>query len=683
MERKEKGVEREGKGKEKKEEQLKEAKGKIKLKRRMVLVGKRGGPSTPSPTWRLQFSSPNHDDNNGNSNPIQHFLSTTTTTAAAAASVSARKLCANLWEIQPQLDPSLRKMSKKVAGSKEARRGHHYKDNKAFVLPTPLADPPNISPHHQPASANMLRNHRAASPLDHDQSVERNGCALKPLCPASCGSSMEVAPYKPLGTPSWLNFKGRRAELSYSLKTSTELLKVLNRIWSLEEQQASNLSLLKALKMELDDSRFQVKVLLKEKEKNRQEMEGLLKQIADDKVVRKNKEHDRIKAAIQSVQEELGDERKLRKHSESLHRKLTQELSDVEACFSNALKELERERKVRILLENLCDEFAKGIKEYEQQLRLLRQKFNVSRETPDRLFLHISEAWLDERIQIKLADSRGDIAQKSTIVDKLGLEIKTFLQARHSVGLRRDDNISMKETTNYCARRESFPINEARSAPQDAADEEVSSDSYSRCFELNDTVGKTRITGSSRRQGYNVPENNLEDMANLNSMQLTAGSRATGKVLNLTSLEAQFEGNIARNETIFPEKEQGELRGVNQALTVNSGSLDTVQDTPHERKTKWAGARRFSSSHVLDNLIRYHSMSSEGDKIHPEAGEVFAGHASPVQQWMSKLDAPEFEKSEASVKLPEGVKEDTLKAKLLEARLESQKSRSKPYKPSA
>jgi hypothetical protein len=42
---------------------------------------------------------------------------------------------------------------------------------------------------------------------------------------------------------------------------------------------------------------------------------------------------------------------------------------------------------------------------------------------------------------------------------------------------------------------------------------------------------------------------------------------------------------------------------------------------------------------------------------------------------MSKLTSPEFDKSECSSKLTRDLKENTLKAKLLEARLEGQKSR--------
>ena len=132
MERKEKGVEIERKGK-KKVELLKSKK---KLKGGMVLLGgKRAGPSTPSPAWRLVFSpSPNDKDN-----PIQEFLDTTTTT------VSARKLCAKFWETQPQVDLSVSKTNKNL-GHRRAHLSHRHQDKKAFESRTRLVDPPNSPP---------------------------------------------------------------------------------------------------------------------------------------------------------------------------------------------------------------------------------------------------------------------------------------------------------------------------------------------------------------------------------------------------------------------------------------------------------------------------------------------------------------------------------------------------------
>ncbi|KAA3475223.1 Plasma membrane-like protein isoform 1 [Gossypium australe] len=622
MERKEKGVEGEG---ENQDFMVKKLKGGI-------LVGKRAGPSTPSPIWRLEFPSQNA------TNP--EFLQLPT-----GPFVSARKLCANLWELHPHYPlPSTRKGASKL-------RIHHDKASDTAV------DPP-ATPLPQPASASSSRRHIAASLMQHRRSVEQNGRAPQSVSPASCGSSLEIAPYNPAIAPSSsLDFQGRTERSGYSLKTSTELLKVLNRIWALEEQHVSNMSLVNALKMELDHSRGRIKELLQERQTERQEMDNFMKQVTEDKLVRKNKEQDRIKAAVQPVRDELENERRLRKRSESMHRKLARELSEVRSSFANAFKELERERKARILLENLCDEFARGIREYEQELRFLKHKYesdHIDGENPDRLILHISEAWLDERMQMKLAEGRTDLAEKNSIVDKLSLDIETFLEAKRSTGSRKSD---LKGNCSHQHSLESFPLNEAVSAPQGAADEAYSSGSDSQCYELHKTANRVQSKGSCKLHGDNALVSHHEELGNRILSRKKAWSRDAIKSSRFHSFRGQFDEQMATGAPV------------------------------HDNKVKRNGSHRMSSSHVLDRLMRNHSLSSEGDKVHPECSLreesfqcVSKGRSSPVRQWVSKLTSPDFEKSDSCLKLPPGFKENTLKAKLLEARLEGQQSRAKAAK---
>ncbi|KAH7519523.1 hypothetical protein FEM48_Zijuj08G0046100 [Ziziphus jujuba var. spinosa] len=658
----------------------------VKKLKRGILVGKRGGPSTPPPTWRLEFSADENNNNTTTTNkPVTEFLNFPT-----KPTVSARKLCANLWEVLPHHHhhnfPLTKKMNK---GPPRPRRQRH--NNNGSQLPTHLLDPPNSPPLHQPISARCLKRNATASVIQRYGLVERNNNALQPLSPASYSSSMEVAPFKPALTPtSPLNFKGKKGDQSYSLKTSTELLKVLNRIWSLEEHHASNMSLVKALKMELDHSRAIIKELLQEKETDRQEMEDLVKGVTEDNLVRKNKEQDRIKAAVQSIQEELEDERKMRKHSESLHRKLAKELSSLKSSFSSALRELERERKARILLENLCDEFAKGIKEYEQEVRSLKHKPEKDRsgmEKLDRLVLHISEAWLDERMQMKLTGGGDDITEKSIIVDKLGFDIETFLQAIRVVESRKNGKLPPNDTKEYCSRRhslESFPLNEASSAPQNAAGED-STDSVSHCLEANKKASGKHSTCSDAAGGHQ------DGIVKSNSMRKKVRPQDITKSCSHSSLEAQFEEHLTGtmscngNKTQFEDNE-GDMEGLEKQEALEdlekSDYSVTVQQGMQEKHGKMVGNHGLKSTYLLENLIRNGSLSLEDNKIHPESNSreeshhvqsVLTGNASPIQQWKSKLTAPDFKKSECSLRWPQELNENTLMAKLLEARLEGRK----------
>ncbi|XP_042481500.1 uncharacterized protein At5g41620-like [Macadamia integrifolia] len=660
MEREEKG----GDGAAEKQEFLG-----IKL-RRGILVGKRGCPCTPVPTWKL---------GGAQDTTIKDPLTLPPT-------VSARKLAANLWELHHL---PLSEMSK---GGLKLR---HHK-NKGLEFPTHLADPSHSPPPAQPASASSLKRHVAASLLQHHQSIERNSRALQPLSPASYGSSLELAAYNPAVTPtSSLELKGRPGEAGYSLKTSTELLKVLNRIWGLEEQHTSNIALVKALKIELDHARMRIRELLQEQRADRQEIDDLRKQVAEGKVVRKSKEQDRIKVAVQSVRDELEDEKKLRKRSESLHRKLARELSEVKSAFSKALKELERERKARALLENLCDEFARGIEDYDQEVRTLKHKSDKDfggRNDPDRLVLHISEAWLDERMQMKLAEAHCDLTEKNTMVDKLSSEIETFLQAKRSGSSKSSDVLPKDHKESYLRRHslESVHLNEAVSAPKDAEDEKDSIGSDSQCFELNKSTIKDKETNDWSRSNFEeTGEDNREEMKS-NPIKKKPSSRERIEGHDPSSLQVQFE-QIARavasnGKTQVIDREQGKVgedaNPIETSISQKFENYEATQEDSRERKCKRDVNYGSNLNHVIGDLIKSESLV-EGGKFHLEnncredsCGRTsWRGHASPIRQWVSRFTSPDIDVAESSSKGPRVSKESTLKAKLLEARLEGQRSR--------
>ncbi|XP_031114305.1 uncharacterized protein At5g41620-like isoform X2 [Ipomoea triloba] len=436
---------------------------------------------------------------------------------------------------------------------------------------------------------------------------------------------MEMAPYRPAVLPAKMDMKGRNGKSSYSLKTSTELLKVLNRIWSLEEQHASHILLVKALKRELDLSKMRIKELQQEKKINRQE---LMNRVAEDR---------QIEEAIKALRDELEDERKLRKHSENLQRKLGRELSEVKSSFSSALRELERERKARAMLEDLCDEFAKEVKEYEKEVRALKckpRRDQILGEHNDKLILHISEAWLDERMQMKAVHDNSD--DKKTISGRLGFEIEEFLRAKQSAGNCRA--VSKQENRSAFRRHslESFHLEEDGSAPR------------------NENVEGESFDGANQN-GKCISRIHLEEITEPSPMIKRSQSQSEEKT----------------HEEI-PSKDLNEVKDAKDLENTKS-----MQVRSQKRKSKQLHIR----GSLLNSLIR--NQLSRGRKQHeaeekraeqrPFDPSTFTGPDSPVEKWTSEKTAPEpAVPPEPSAKLQQGAKENTLKAKLLEARLESQ-----------
>lgn len=485
--------------------------------------------------------------------------------------------------------------------------------------------------------------------------------------------------YNPAVTPiSSLDFKGRIGESSYSLKTSTDLLKVLNRIWSLEEQHASNISLIKALKMELAHARARIKKLLHDQRAERHEIDELMKQVEDKLMRKSSKEQDLVNSAVLSVRDELENERRLRKHSESLHRKLARELSDVKSSFSNAMKELERERKSRELLEDLCDEFAKGIIEYQKEVHALKQKFDgdwAGRADHDRLILHLSESWLDERMQTKLLETELGSAENNPILDKLSFEIETLLQAKQMHTSKSDSNMLPTEPTERYLRRnslESVPLH-------DAGEKEASAGSDTNCFELSKPSASDFIPRGDDRE-----EAHTERTIKSSHTKKKAAPPERIKGRNPASLQVKFEEQMARAMASNGNKasHSDEAGGISQ-------NAENCEDRSYERERKMkqnATIQEPDLNYEMDSLVRrQHLASSEAGNINPEIEEdsreaslgnsAWRSHASPVREWMVKLTSPDLDIPESSSNT--APKESTLKAKLLEARLKGKRSRLK------
>ncbi|GAA0153181.1 hypothetical protein LIER_11484 [Lithospermum erythrorhizon] len=687
-----KKVEQGGEGGAKKEENLGE-----KLKR----VGKKGVYGTPViPFWRLQH---HHKQQSKVANIVKNENSDNIIQESPIniPSASARKIGATIWELDQynlpltcsrmhhQGPPRLRRLNHRDNRPHHHHHGLVYEDSRrgggGFDPHAPSPSSPDM-----PDSGGSLRRQVAASLMQHHRAIERNNRAIQPVSPASYGSSLEIAPYNPAVTPSSsVDIKGRVGDPGYSLKTSTELLKVLNRIWSLEEQHASNMSLIKALKKELDNARTHIKELMRNQQVDRQEVGELMKQITENKLMRKSMEQDRIGAAIQSVRDELEDERKLRKRSESLHRKLARDLYEVKTSLATSTNDLEKERKSRVLLEDLCDEFAWGIRDYDQELHTLRHKIDkdwAERTGHDRVILHVSESWLDERMQMK-QEAQNGLAEPS-IVEKLKPEIETFLEIKKKGKSNTNGNLVQKDPTFRMSSLESIPLNMVTSAPKDEDDENDSSASDSHCFELSKPSHTKFISQENIAVEDHTAESVRPDIVHRKAS-------AHGKTKNRSPSTAQIKFEEHVGQAISPsvggdvgdmetrENKDGHLGEVsdNRKSEISKSIVDEHLDA----KNKAEESLGLNSNFVIDNLLRSHYMLSDSGSMHqPEkdfglesgGGSVWRNQPSPVRKWSDRLPSHDHD-TESSSRVPSELKENTLKAKLIEAKSRGQRSRSR------
>ncbi|KAG2683034.1 hypothetical protein I3760_10G013100 [Carya illinoinensis] len=415
-----------------------------RFKRAIVVGGKRGGSSTPVPTWRLMSSSrspssstfrrsmesPKYPGHGGRTKQQQPPLQ---------APVSARKLAATLWEMNEMPSPSVREGSDERRLRKEAAmraRERAARSMHSGSLPPHLSDPS-----HSPVSERMDRSgtgsRRRGTPSVSQRLRLSDHNHVRAVDALSNASLMEIESSRSRAqTPSasTVGGKTRLKDVSNALTTSKELLKIINRVWGHEDRPSSSMSLISALHAELERARLQVNQLIQEQRSDQTEINYLIKCFAEEKAAWKSKEQEVVEAAIESVAGELEVERKLRRRLESLNKKLGRDLAETKTSLVKAVKELESEKRAREIVEQVCDELARDVGEDKTHMEeMKRESAKIRKEAEEeRGMMQLADALHEERAQMKLSEAKHQLEEKNAAVDKLRNQLEAFMGAKRA-----------------------------------------------------------------------------------------------------------------------------------------------------------------------------------------------------------------------------------------------------------
>lgn len=567
---------------------------------------------------------------------------------------------------------------------------------------------------------------------------------------SSNGDPREIEADEKAITPSssFLNLKAIPGSTGPGPTTSSDLLKVLSQIWNLEEQHNSSLSMVSALRADLERARARVQELTLEEKSHRKDLETLTKQLADEKLLWQEREKEAIRAAIQPLKEELEDERKSKRKLELLYKKVAKELSDAKKSLGEALQEFEREQKARELMEDVCDELAREIGEDRAQVEKLKRESAKVREEveEERKMLQMAEVWREERVQMKLAEARLELEEKNTALDRLRSELEAFLKAKRAMDAR-EDGSRFKEAKASDLRRTSGDLSQARpsslyvsdldnfkegcvpsKSPADVADSSGARDTYNlpnqelvddddlHSFELNKE--SFFPDAKSTQWGYkNVHQQETESTV-VRSMKkgssplqrMSKGKQGQGNRQGLERTRSNpVEAMMVSGETREPSGkwdyqpesnwidrsiERGELRGVN-------GDRRSLIEAREGLHSPWQSDNEESQGHITmaTGTTRENSdMQANGSawtlqSVGSSRDQKSASGFSPVQQSASFTSSPTRKWSgqywsspdpgsprpsrvpKASDNMPKVGRDNSLKAKLLEAKLEGQQAR--------
>ncbi|RZB75062.1 uncharacterized protein At5g41620-like [Glycine soja] len=413
--------------------------------KRAILVGKKGGSSTPVPMWKTNTSSSpsvptqrQQQQQQHHTKPLLHSSGSMLPSKDKELSVSARKLAATLWEIN-DLPPSRVKKEFEVDPMRGCKEKVRSREKKGVGLSrSGLLRPQMSDPSHSPASERMKGLEggsckRRVSRFSHQ--LLSGDYYLDALDAHSSANFIEevenqLRSKKNRGKGTG-DVRNRLKEARSGLSTSKKLLKVLSQM-CLREQQASSMPLVLALGSELDRVCHQIDQLIHEQCSNQNDIEYVMKHFAEEKAAWKRKERERIHHAIKHVAEELAVEKKLRRQTERLNKKIAKEMASVKASHLKASKEIEREKRAKEILEQICDELAKGIGEDRAQVEELKRESAKVREEveKEREMLQLADVLREERVQMKLSEAKYQFEEKNAFLEKLRTELEDFMRTK-------------------------------------------------------------------------------------------------------------------------------------------------------------------------------------------------------------------------------------------------------------
>ncbi|KAL6634429.1 hypothetical protein ACP70R_027100 [Stipagrostis hirtigluma subsp. patula] len=257
----------------------------------------------------------------------------------------------------------------------------------------------------------------------------------------SNGGKMEVhALAQGLASPCPVDRAAQLQDLCNSLTASKELVRVLASVLGPGGLNPTAVSLLAALRSELDAARARARQLARQQRRHGDEeetAEQLRRQLLEEVRAWKSRQREKAAAAARVVASELDGERRSRRRAERVSKKLGEALAEAESSLRAATRELERERRSRQRLEKVCDELARGgggaeAEAEAEELRRVAESAAREELEREREMLQVADELREERVRMKLAEARLQFEEKNAVVDRLRQELEAFLHTTNN-----------------------------------------------------------------------------------------------------------------------------------------------------------------------------------------------------------------------------------------------------------
>ncbi|KAG8043556.1 hypothetical protein GUJ93_ZPchr0458g22491 [Zizania palustris] len=345
--------------------------------------GRRSGPATPLLKWDVGSGAEKGGERAGGS------------AAKAPRDVSVRRLAAGVWRLRP---PDA------VAGGGE-RRVHVGLEHIPRHLQVQLIKQ-NTLGHHQ--------NHKneISSPISV---LERKSGELHKVQLHAAGAVLPVTAMEKATKWEPNSLEGMESHDAYLIASQLNLLN--------KQQDATYVA---NLQMDLQQARDRANELETERRAAKKKLDHLFKKLVEEKAAWRSREHEKMRAILEDMKADLDHEKKNRRRLEMINLKLVNELKEAKMSAKELLQEYDNERKARELTEEVCNELAREVEEDKAEIEALKQDSLKLREEVDeeRKMLQMAEVWLVLEETLWLLEEAQNIIQAIKSVRAQDIEFR-------------------------------------------------------------------------------------------------------------------------------------------------------------------------------------------------------------------------------------------------------------------
>ncbi|XP_047073067.1 uncharacterized protein LOC124682424 [Lolium rigidum] len=455
-----------------------------------------------------------------------------------------------------------------------------------------------------------------------------------------------------------------------------------------------------SLQMELQRAQDRVGKLEAERVSAKKQLDRLFDKLREEKAAWRRREHKKVQSILEDMKADLDHEKKNRRQLETINLKLVDELKEVKMAANNLLQEYDNERKTRELTEEVCNKLVREVEEYKSEIEVIKRDSLKLREEvdEDKKLLQMAEVWREERVQMKLVDARLTLEDKYEQLSKLQQDVEVFVASFNCI---KGDSTIVREAENIIREIESVREQEVefKYEPPAASEDILSIFEELRPSEEGGNKETCRKQHSPSVHESEIQEANpmadifLENPTKLYSSRSHCEDSETedGSSWETTSHEdlqgSSFSQNGNRSEpsvnkicdTISWTSGNDSEDGLNELSNVYLADMKQQHKKKQTAISKlWRSSpQKNCEIHEEDAMEPVNSMagrlSNGGIYYGTEGGDRGVGLSSPGMERWSSPDSMNSQLNRGFRGCMELVQRQSLKAKLLEARMESQK----------